>query len=1078
MGKRTFLLLFSAVVFWSIWEAMYGMSVLPMRITDSFKKLRLDTISISEFFSPKMSIAIIGSSGYIGSRLLHHLKKEKDWNAVGYDRIFSGQASYEISSSKLQKFHVVIYLGGLTGRVMCRERSNEVERENVADIYNLAKRMLSSQLLIFASTSAITEGSGAVAADEDYPASNNLLDLYALSLLRRENTLRNLSFTSNQVPQMIGLRFGTVVGLSESQRIDLAHMALICQAFLSGRIHVTHPESNRAFLCMEDLLRAIKILIIHSKSAKRFDLFHFQSFSGSNSNVANAVAARTKALIRILDHPVTEDSVGFSLNATKFQRTFNFTFKGSQDQVITRLIEDVPRMCLGRQSRLDNRSIPCMVCGSPVMHTILDLHTQPLANDFRNRTEESVRCERFPLRLVRCPICHHTQLSHVVDRVYLFSHYLYQSGTSQSLRTYFEWLADKIIDESGTKNGIVLELACNDGSQLNQFSKRGWKTVGIDAAKNLVEIARAHGHIVYTGFWGVDRFPLLPSPESVDVIIAQNVFAHVDNPVQFLNSCAAIMSVKTKLYIQTSQCEMYETGQFDTVYHEHLSFFTAHSFKKIADITGLKIINFEITPIHGRSCLVTFQRKTTSSGVLNTVFQREDAWSLSLSIQKERNLGITDAWFFHKYQAQAQTMRGWIVNQLATLHSQGHTIVAYGSAAEGMVLLHFLLESSDQSWNISYVVDDAPLKQNTFCPGTSIPVFPTSKLTKHNSNIPLTIVVFAWNFWEEISTKIRQLTVDKGVKTVFILLPFPTQLLSKLESKTNLILTKNILRPSPWPDMLSSGRRPLLLITHFFNEEVLLPFWIRHHAPMFDMAILIDYNSTDRSLDIIRGEAPSSWRIVPSQNKFFMSINIDLEVMYYEKMYPTAWKIALNIPEFLIHVNLNEMLSKLEASNGTMIVRFRSVIMIGNDSVPFKRYTHLLQQRTQYAQNPTAPGERFGVTLFSRFMHRCSHDIYKPGRHMITEQNWQWAPVGFIAKFQYTPWPEIMSRKLQISRRILPEEFARGWATYHNVNAEQLKGNKRFVDRLPRGDLRNFVGTTDILSDVHRLWREIIQKDQ
>ena len=97
---------------------------------------------------------------------------------------------------------------------------------------------------------------------------------------------------------------------------------------------------------------------------------------------------------------------------------------------------------------------------------------------------------------------------------------------------------------------------------------------------------------VYIGFWGVDTFPLLPSPDSLDVIIAQNVLAHVDNPVQFLRACAAVMGTQTKLYIQTSQCEMYETGQFDTVYHEHVSFFTAHSFRKIAAIARITYYKF------------------------------------------------------------------------------------------------------------------------------------------------------------------------------------------------------------------------------------------------------------------------------------------------------------------------------------------------------------------------------------------------------------------------------------------------------------------------------------------------------
>jgi hypothetical protein len=111
--------------------------------------------------------------------------------------------------------------------------------------------------------------------------------------------------------------------------------------------------------------------------------------------------------------------------------------------------------------------------------------------------------------------------------------------------------------------------------------------------------------------------------------------------------------------------------------------------------------------------------------------------------------------------------------------------------------LHFLLESSNRTWNISYVIDDAPLKQNTFCPGTSIPVLPTSTLQNHNSSKPLTIIIFAWNFWEEISQKIRKETVDMGMKSVFIILPFPQQRLVKLEQNNTLILAQNIYKPLP-----------------------------------------------------------------------------------------------------------------------------------------------------------------------------------------------------------------------------------------------------------------------------------------
>ncbi len=252
------------IIICNIFGAIHFRNTPSNSLLTILNKQRIDKFSFAE-----KSIAIIGSSGYIGSTLLHQLQANKNWTIIGYDRIFPKQASYEISTAQLHNFQVVIYLGGLTGRLMCEQRPNDVEKENILDIYNLAKRMLSSQLLIFASTSAIAEGSGSKLVDEDYLVQSNLFDSYTNSMLRREKTLRSLSLKSKNVPQMIGLRFGTVIGLSNSQRIDLAHMALICQAFLNNRLRVTHPESNRAFLDMEDLVQAIIIIINHAENKYR-----------------------------------------------------------------------------------------------------------------------------------------------------------------------------------------------------------------------------------------------------------------------------------------------------------------------------------------------------------------------------------------------------------------------------------------------------------------------------------------------------------------------------------------------------------------------------------------------------------------------------------------------------------------------------------------------------------------------------------------------------------------------------------------------------------------------------------------
>ncbi|CAF1432613.1 unnamed protein product [Adineta steineri] len=1034
------------------------------------KKVSVRHLNIS---STSFSIVIIGSSGYIGSRLLHYLQRKQEWNAVGYDRIIPEQASHEIITEDLQKFRVVVYLGGLSDRTLCRDRPNDANQENVNDIFNLAKRMLPSQLLIFASTSEIAEGYGSIAMNETSPVQAHLFDTYVGSMRRRENILQKLSLGYTSAPRMIGLRFGIVTDLSHNQRMDFGHMAYVCEAFLGGKFNIVHPDATRSFLGMTDLLRAVTIVIERQKIAKRFDLFHLQSFSASTSKMANAIALATGAHVLASNHSLKNINNGFSLNTSKFRTTYNFVFNDNQDQIISERIYDVPRLCLGQQSRIDKDSVPCVVCGSHEMHLVLDLHKQPLANDFRKQSDKALKCERFPLRLVRCPKCHHAQLSYIVDRAYLFSHYLYQSGTSKSIKTYFEWLAEKIIDESRKTNGTVLEIASNDGSQLSEFSKRGWRTVGVDPAKNLAKLARAKGHTVFVGFWGTDTFPSLPSPESLDVIVAQNVLAHVSSPVQFLRACATVMGSTTRLYIQTSQCEMYETGQFDTVYHEHVSFFTAHSFQKIATLTGLYVINFEITPIHGRSCLVTFGRIKIPNTAFITTFHKSLVPSFSLALQKERNLGLTDAWFYVKYQAQALSMRKWIVHQLTHLFAQRHIIIGYGAAAKGMVLLHSLLEMPNRTWEFSYIIDDAPLKQHTYCPGTSIPVRPTSELDRHNLNQPLTVVVFAWNFWEEISSKIRLKTFKKGIKNVYILLPFPRQQLIKINSNFESIITQNAFRILPWPFQFPFLRRPVLLLSYLVNKTVLLSSWIRHHAPMFDIAILIDYGATDRSLQILRSEAPSTWKIISSRNKETTSRIIDEEVKSYQKMYPRTWKIVLSTDELLVHPNLRQMLADTESSNDSIELRFRSLLIVPGESISIDPFTSLLNQQTRYILNSTAHQNLSSTALGYRYIHRYQYGEDGDEHHSTRMDSWRWANTGFIADYRYILSLWHMKDKLSVSAHTLTEKRILNGQVSPNPDITPSQLTKKNSLRVYIDDLQNLDPSNDDLKMAHRLWREM-----
>jgi hypothetical protein len=146
--------------------------------------------------------------------------------------------------------------------------------------------------------------------------------------------------------------------------------------------------------------------------------------------------------------------------------------------------------------------------------------------------------------------------------------------------------------------------------------------------------------------------------------------------------------------------------------------------------------------------------------------------------------------------------------------------------------------------------------------------------------------------------------------------------------------------------------------------------------------------------------------------------------------------------------------------------------MSGNDSMPLKQFTSLLKQRSQYTHNPSSRRETLGITAYSRFIHRYPFGKYSLGRHALSNGVWQWAPIGFIAKYMYTPWPEIINRKLQIRSRIPESDFARNRGNQHKVNLEELKQYKERNQKMPQTDLRAFAAPSDELAMVHRLWKE------
>ena len=374
----------------------------------------------------------------------------------------------------------------------------------------------------------------------------------------------------------------------------------------------------------------------------------------------------------------------------------------------------------------------CLCCGSEKLKLVLDLNEQPLANSFKKTAEEAEPI--FPLCLNICEACTHLQLSHAVNPDLLFKNYLYVSGTSQTLRDYFNWFAKRTLEYFEIAPQTVLDIACNDGSQLNSFKALGLKTYGVDPAENLYPLSSANHDVVCDYF--TDKYAYHYGSKNLDIITAQNVFAHNSYPLEFLKQCKEIMHDKSRLFIQTSQADMIKNNEFDTIYHEHLSFFNTSSMSALAARAGLHIIDIQKTPIHGNSYMFVMSKVSGSRP------------SVQLQLEQEREQGLQDMNTYLAYADRASTIVEDLKQTIEHYRGLGYVVAGYGAAAKGNTLINF------GDIYLDYIIDDNPMKQGLFAPGSNIPVVPIDMLDQCD-DLKVAFVPLAWNFFKEIQGKIK-----------------------------------------------------------------------------------------------------------------------------------------------------------------------------------------------------------------------------------------------------------------------------------------------------------------------------------
>ena len=379
----------------------------------------------------------------------------------------------------------------------------------------------------------------------------------------------------------------------------------------------------------------------------------------------------------------------------------------------------------------------CLCCDSTDIEILLNLNNQPLANSYHKEDEV---LDEYPLGVNICNNCYHIQLTHVVNPDLLFKDYLYVSGTTKTLHDNMKWFVDYVLETTiWGKGNSVLDIACNDGTQLNYFKEKGFKTFGIDPAENLHELS-SKNHKVICDYFNADKFH-----RQFDVITAQNVFAHNSNPKEFLEHCDELMHEESVLYIQTSQAEMILNNQFDTIYHEHVSFFNINSMNELVKRTNLTLTDVIKTPVHGISYLFRLTK--------NTFAGRRKVFN---EIEVERQRGLLSKKTYNEYTKNITELVSDFKELVQNSKREGFKLVGYGAAAKGMTFLNFA------DVKLDYIIDDNELKHNLYTPGTNTIIKPNGFLKQFKKNDKVLFIPLAWNFYNEIQERILKTRDNKN----------------------------------------------------------------------------------------------------------------------------------------------------------------------------------------------------------------------------------------------------------------------------------------------------------------------------